>query len=227
MEKETPKTEVKKSTKKRTVPQTDIDLGAVVTKATEKWKANPWLTLQWVKVDQFESDAINYNIILEARLTDGGSRPQIGKALKVLDKKIDDSLSYVKGYIAEKYKKESATSYFPAFGIEMKDGRYAFPRDQNKRLASLKLMVNGLEKNGFESREYGKKFWETILKDYEKLMKVANDLDGAISVNVGGKNVLKANVVKGLNALVNVIKGNFPETYKQELRDWGFQKEKY
>ena len=40
MEKETPKTEVKKSTKKRTVPQTDIDLGAVVTKATEKWKAN-------------------------------------------------------------------------------------------------------------------------------------------------------------------------------------------
>ena len=32
---------------------------------------------------------------------------------------------------------------------------------------------------------------------------------------------------KVLNALVWVLKGNFPDTYKEELRSWGFQKEKY
>lgn len=227
MEKETPKTETTKQTKKRTVPASDIDLGAVVTKVNDKWKSNPWLTLLWLKQDQFDSDAQNYNIILSSRLNDGGTRPQITKALKVLDQKMDNHLSYVKGYITDKYKKENAMSYYNAFGIETKDSRYSFPRDQNRRLASLELMLGGLDKNGFNDKEFGKGFWTSIKKDYQELMKQANALDGGISVNVGGKNILKSNLVKGLNAIVNCIKSNYPDTYKQELRDWGFQKEKY
>lgn len=227
MENETPKAEKPKQAKKRTVPQTDIDLGTVVTTVSEKWNKSKWLTLLWLKPTEFELDAQNYNIILSSRLNDGGTRPQITKALKVLDKKMDNHLSYVKGYITDKYKKESAMSYYNAFGIETKDGRYSFPRDQNRRLASLELMLGGLDKNGFNDKEFGKGFWTSIQKDYQELTKQANALDGAISANVGGKNVLKSNLVKGLNAIVNCIKANYPDTYKQELRDWGFQKEKY
>lgn len=73
--------------------------------------------------------------------------------------------------------------------------------------------------------------WKQFLGPYPerlcKIVKQANALDGAISVNVGGKNVLKSNLVKGINEIVNCIKANYPDTYKQELRDWGFQKEKY
>lgn len=222
----TTKTEKKKQSKP-TVPTRDIDLGAVVLKVSEKWNENPWLTILWLKQADFAVDAKNYNIILSARLSDGGTRPQIGKSLKALDKKMDDHLSYVKAYITEKYKKTNATSYFPAFGIEYKDDRYAFPRDQNKRQFALDLMLDALDKNGFNEKEFGKDFWEEIRKNYGELITQATALDGAISTNVGGKNVLKMNLARGLNAIVHSIKSNYPDTYKHVLRDWGFQKEKY
>ena len=66
-----------------------------------------------------------------------------------------------------------------------------------------------------------------MLTDYEALVNQSNAVDGEISVNVGDKNVLKKDLKKALSALVGVIKSNYPDTYKQELRDWGFQKEKY
>ena len=44
---------------------------------------------------------------------------------------------------------------------------------------------------------------------------------------MGNKNILKADLKKSLNAIVSVIKANYPDNYKQELRNWGFQKEKY
>ena len=40
------------------------------------------------------------------------------------------------------------------------------------------------------------------------------------------KNKLKE-LNKTLRALINLIKANYPDTYKAELRTWGFQKEKY
>jgi hypothetical protein len=48
-----------------------------------------------------------------------------------------------------------------------------------------------------------------------------------ISIKVGDKNVIKKRLKKALTAIVHGIKSNKPDTYKQELRNWGFQKEKY
>jgi hypothetical protein len=55
----------------------------------------------------------------------------------------------------------------------------------------------------------------------------ASTTDGQVAIKVGDKNELKTYLKKVLNALMLVIKGNYPDTYKAELRDWGFQKEKY
>ena len=104
---------------------------------------------------------------------------------------------------------------------------YAFPLDQNRRLAALKLMVSGLKKYGLEERKYGIEFWTYIMTNYEYLLGQSTTVDGGISVKVGDKNMLKKALKKALAAIVHGIKCNYPDTYKQELRDWGFQKEKY
>ena len=216
-----------KSSKTRTVPVADINFGNVITSVSEKWGASSWLTLKWLTVEQFQADATSYNEILSVRLSKGATRPQITQTLETLEKTMDTHLSYVKGYITDKYKKKNDTSYFPAFGIEYKSKRYVLPTDKNKRTEALKLMVSALTVHGFEDKEFGLAFWTSLQQQYSVLVKQATATDGQVSIKVGDKNVLKKNLKKGVNAIIYVLKANYPDTYKQELREWGFQKEKY
>jgi hypothetical protein len=216
-----------KPSKTRNVPVADINFGNVITTVSEKWAASSWLTLKWLTVAQFQADATNYNDTLSSRLSKGTTRPQITQTLETLEKTMDTHLSYVKGYITDKYKKESDTSYFAAFGIEYKNNRYLLPADKNKRSEALKLMVRALTTHGFEDKEFGLAFWTSLKEQYALLVKQASETDGQVSVKVGDKNILKKNLNKGLNAIIYTLKANYPDTYKQELRDWGFQKEKY
>ena len=219
--------EKRKTSKTRNVPVADINFGNVITSVSEKWEASSWLTLKWLTVAQFQTDATNYNNTLFTRLPKGATRPQIKKTLESLEKTMDGHLSYVKGYITDKYKKENDSSYFPAFGIEYKGNRYLLPTDKNKRVEALKLMISALTEHGFEDKEYGLAFWTSLQEQYSVLVKQATTTDGQVAIKVGDKNALKDNLKKGLNAIVHALKANYPDSYKQELRDWGFQKEKY
>ncbi|NJM78706.1 MAG: hypothetical protein HC854_02050 [Flavobacterium sp.] len=157
----------------------------------------------------------------------GATRPQVTQSLKVLNAKIDDAVSYVKGYLTDKYKKENDSSYFPAFGIVYKNNRYFLPTDQNKRIEALKLMIEAITTHGFQDKEFGLAFWTATTTQYAALVKQASEIDGQVSVKVGDKNELKKSLKKGLNAIINLLKANYPDTFKQEMREWGFQKEKY
>ena len=55
----------------------------------------------------------------------------------------------------------------------------------------------------------------------------ATTVDGSVSKKVGDKNELRKTILKTHNALINVLKANYPDTYKSVIREWGFQKEKY
>ncbi len=227
MDELTPNLTAIKLNKKGNVPVADVNFGKVVTTVSDKWLINNWLTLKWITATQFETDATSYNDILNARLQKGSTRPQITQSLKALDKKINNALSYVKGYIVDKYKKENAKSYYAAFGIEYKSNKYIFPTDQNKKIASLGLLIDALTTHGFATKEFGVAFWTPIKTEYMSLVNEALATDGEVSIKVGDKNALKDTLKKALNAIVNSLKANYPETFKQELRDWGFQKEKY
>ena len=216
-----------KSNSTNNVPVADIDFGTVATLVATKWNVTPSIGLLWTSASEFMTQASAYNTELSIRMMVGGGRPQITKALKVLDGTMDDALAYVKGYIVDKYKKDLAPSYYPAFGIEHKKDKYIFPTDRNKRLASLDLMLKGLADNGFNDKEYGKDFWTVIKTKYENLVGQASSTDGTISTKVSAKNTFKASLKKTMNSLILVLKGNYPDTYKAELRSWGFQKEKY
>ena len=227
MEDSNPNMPSAKPIRKQTVPTADIDFGAVAKSVSAKWTANNWLTLKWLTAANFATEAANYNETLQVRLNAGSIKPQNAKAAVNLEKQMDDALSYVKGYIVEKYKKESAASYYPAFGIVHRGNRHILPTDREARIAALDLMIGAIETHGFQEKEFGTDFWSNMKIELEDLVSQSTSVGGKISIAVGDKNVLKNNLKKGFNSIILSIKANYPDTYAQELRSWGFQKEKY
>jgi len=208
----------------RPIPVADVDFGNTVKLVSSKWATSSWLTLVYVTSAQFTTKATAFQTTLATRQQSGSTRSQTTQALKMLDKSIENGLTYVKSYLLEKYKKENYKSYYSAFGLE-NDGR--FPKDQNSRSAALKLTIEGIAANGFGTKEFGTAFWTGIKTQYDALLTTASTTDSTVSTKVGDKNALKAELKRALNSIVFVIKGNYPDNYKQELRNWGFQKEKY
>lgn len=208
------------------VPAADADFATVVKDVATKWTATPAITLLWTTAVVFSAKATEFNTELSKRKSIGNSRPQVTARLKQLDTTIDGSLTYVKNYLFEKYK-DAATSYYPSFGIEHKTNKYIFPTDRDKRADALELMIEGINANGLNAKEFGTAFWTGIKTEYDMLMVNASTTDGKVSDKVSTKNELKKDLKKALNSLIFIIKGNYPDTYKAELRSWGFQKEKY
>lgn len=218
----------KKTVRKRAIPATDSDFGKVIADVSTAWDANNWLTLRWLTDRDFASNSALYNTTLAARQVSGSTRPQVTKELKEVNKEIDLALTVVKGYIFEKYKnKDAAASYYKSFGIEHYDNHYSFPNDQSKRQDAFELMLLALPANGFDCKDYGLTYWSQLRDHYVRLVEQGRTLDGGISGKVGDKNQLKKSLTKALNSIIFVLRGNYPDTYKQELRTWGFQKEKY
>jgi hypothetical protein len=216
-----------KPVKKANVPTADIDFGNLGNTVSKNWNASPWLTIKWITAAEFATTTTTYYSTLDTRMKTGGSRPQVTKAIKVVEKKIDEGVLNVKNYIVEKYKKDNAKSYYAAFGIIQRGKGFSLPKDQDGRSKALELLVEAIDKNGFTDKQYGSTFWAGIQKEYDALLEDASTTDSTISNKVGDKNALKKEIKKALNSIIQIIRGNYPDTYKTELRNWGFQKEKY
>ena len=217
----------KKTVKTASIPRADSDFGKVTKDVSDAWTANNWLTLHYTTAAVFAAKSASFNTLLAARQSEGGTRPQVTSSLQKLNEEIDGSVKIVKNYIEEKFRTERPESYYPAFGIAFVNKHYTFPQDQSNREDALTLMLSGLRTHDMEDRIYGRTYWTDIRDRYIALVVQGRALDGGISDKVGDKNVLKKELKIVLNSIVNVIKGNFPDTYKQELRKWGLQKEKY
>jgi hypothetical protein len=219
---ETPK--VSKKTKK--LPESDISLADVAQKVAEAWGKSS-LILQWISVKDFQKMAEDFATHLRDRKVEGLTRPQLTQKLKELDKQIDKNLVYVKNYLLEEVGKGNETSYYAQLGIEKVSTAYKLPSDRNNRLSALNILLKGIQDRGYGDRQYGTAFWQPIVTEYSDLMKQANSTDSAVTSKVNTKNQSKEQVLKVLNALIFLIRANFPDNYTAELRVWGFQKEKY
>lgn len=212
------------------IPVGDMDFGTVANDAVAMWKAESWLTLQYITQSQAQQKVDLFNTIIGNRKDDGGGRPQYTVALETINKEIDGSIKYIKGYIQEEHGdegKEVVQSYYPAFGIVKKGGAFEIPADASNRKIALDLMISGIKANHFDAKKYGLAYWEDIKTRYDALVLNSRALDGSISDKVGEKNVLKEEIKEVLVSLINILEGNFPKTYQEQLRKWGFQKEKY
>jgi len=72
---------------------------------------------------------------------------------------------------------------------------------------------------------YGLDYWTALADEYETLITSSKESAGNISIKASDKNILKTELRKTLNALILLIKANFPDNYAAVLRQWGFLKE--
>lgn len=219
-------TETRKRSKANT-PAADVNLKDLSADVLNTWKQKPEITLLWTNPAELEATTNAFTTSLGQRQSTGGGRASVTKELKTLDKTINVSTAYLKNYLKDKYDKDSSTSYFPQFGIVQEGKVYVYPSDRNKRLASLQLTVKALVANGLHDNKYGLAYWQDILTRYEAGLKLSVTTDSNVASLVSAKNEARKQIQKTLNALIHIIKGNYPDTFKSVLREWGFQKEKY
>lgn len=213
--------------KKTNIPTTDADLSGLCTVVSASWAQNKWLTLKWITTEEFGANAEKYTELLTAKTEQGSDRPQITGKLNVLDKQINTSLQHIKGYLADKYGRNAAPDYYAAFGIVRKGKIFVMPKDRNRRKDALGQMMRGIAQEGFNEKAHGKDFWQEIKDSFDKHLNEATQTDGGVSEKTGNKNTIKQDLRRALNSIILSIKANYPYTWKTELRNWGFQKEKY
>jgi hypothetical protein len=220
-------TSVKKGKKVRNIPFADADLSDLAINVDKSWLANPPITLIWLTRADFNIAVTTFSNLLIDFMRTSASRPEITMKLKLLDKEINRRLERIKTYLAAKYSDGDVAMYYAAFGMINYKSRYILPNDRDDRLEALKNLIKSITTHGFQDKEFGLAYWTGIHDNYETLWAKAKAIDGKISKLSGQKNKLKTEIKTALNALINVLKANYPKTYKSVLRSWGFQKEKY
>jgi hypothetical protein len=213
--------------KTNTIPVSDVDFLNVAKAAATKWLQSTTITLIWKTANDFQTLVNEYEISFNNRKQAGSLKPQYVQQLKNLDKEINSSVSHIKNYLVEKYGKNNASSYYAEFGIQKVKNTYNLPFDRNSRVIALAMLETALTSHNFVNMTYGLAFWQPITAQYTSLVNSVQQNSAVISVNVGDKNNAKEEIKEVLNALIYLIKANYPQTYKSELRNWGFQKEKY
>lgn len=216
-----------KTKKTKALPDRDIELMDVSKNVSVSWIANPQITLLWKNSAEFEKEVQSYAENLVDRIDTSTHRPAVTRALVQQDKQIDEGVIEVKIYIAKKFKKANAPAQYARYGIVKVGDTYKMSLDRNQRKAALGLMVKAIAEDGFGEEEYGSNFWKAIQADYTASVDAAGANAGTVSEKVATKKVQKRGIRKVLKALRRALEANYPDTYREMLRKWGWQKERY
>lgn len=213
--------------KKGNMPRSEADLTTVASEVAVSWEQRPQITLLWTNVEQLnQSNAVFCSSYAEKKDI-GGTRRTITQELIQINNEINVSTEKVKGYIVDLYSKKEAPTRYESFGIVKTGKVYKLPTDNDNRLLSLDQMLKGIAQYNFGERLYGEAYWTDIRERFKQAKKQASQADQKTTEHVSIKTEQKILIRKILNALINVIKGNYPDTWRDELRIWGFRKEKY
>lgn len=209
------------------IPAGDVDFLSVAKTVATAWAAAPAITLAWISPPQVADLIANYQNFLLTRLNERGSRAIHTQKLKNMDVEIDKTEEEVKAYIAADFGKDNATAYYNDFGMINEASSWGLPRDKTERSIALAKMIDGIVTHGFSAKKYGQLYWTNMKAAYDDSLTAANSIDGIISENVGEKNVYRLQINEWMVALRFVLRGNYPKTYQQVYRQYGWQKEDY
>jgi hypothetical protein len=221
--------EADKSKSQRTgnVPTKQADIITLADAIVKKWSSTPEIKLIWIKSTEFATMAQEFKSSLTQRIDAGSGRQSKTKLLQNLDKEINKMVENLKIGVLNKFGKENGKSYYSEFGIVKVSNGFKIPFDRNQRQQSLDTLIKGLEKHQIVVAEYPLALIKDMQAQFNTLMDEAKQIDSNVASGVSNKNELLKQITKVINALIYIIRGNYPDTYKAELRTWGFQKEKY
>jgi hypothetical protein len=207
-------------------PQTDNDNLAVLSSLIPKWDETA-MPIGWMPKSVLMKLHDDYNTLSASRNTKGASRKPISSDLRALDDEIDSSIEHPKNRLKERFRSpREAIARYITLGI-VKEKSYKLPTNREDRLKALDILLGGMNEYQFKDTDFGIDYWTDIKTRYEPLVKLARATDGTVSGNVGTLNQMRSQVRKFNNCFIHIVKANYPDSWKNVLRDFGFQKEKY
>lgn len=226
---ETAKTKAttKKSSAVRMMPQSQFDLLMLAESIVTKWEQTPKITLIWTDVEAFKKLVKEYSQSLQDRMQAGSGRSTQTQTLKELDKQINQAVEEVKVAILAKFGKNKGKAHFAEFAITKQIARLSIAQDRNQRVAALPTFVKAIKAHDLQVVDFDRAFFEELPAKYATALQEAQQTDSAVAISVGNKNDLREQIEAVITALQLIIRGNYPNTYENELRGWGFHKEKY
>lgn len=210
-----------------TLPRKEADLNYVITSIFKTWSKHPEIILPWTTPAEFKIAITSFGTSFEEREDVKGSRRGITQEMRLLNKEIDESIEFLKHYLIELYSRKEAIAHYQSMGIVKNGGKYRLPMDGEKRLYALTQVLKGVDEHALDDRKYGTAYWTDVRDRFVAIKEGASEADKSTSSHVSVKREQKKYIRKTLNALVHIIKAYYPDTYREELRIWGLQKEKY
>ena len=215
------------SKKRSNVPTREADLITVAKDVHKSWDKYPDFKLKWITLTEFKASITQFVDSFKGRSEAKGMRSEVSNDMRKINTEINQSVEIVKGYIMERYTQKEAPVYYAQFGITKVGNGYRLPNDNDKRRLALSQMLSGINSNGMNDKTYGQAYWTKIKDDFAQIFVKSRDTDTESKVHVNSKTAQRTIIRKTINALIFLIRANYPDTYKDELRKWGFQKEKY
>ena len=209
------------------LPDGQLELATLGLGAAKFWKTSALGDLLWKTKATFLTQAQTYYDSITSADAADDDRSPVARRLRELDVMIDKSLGHVKAYLAEDHEGDADEAYYDEFGIKTEGRNQRLPKSRPARAKALTKLLAALDAHGYDGRKYGKAYWSPIEAEYKTLVAQRRKTEGEASGEVGKKNVQEKPLRKVLKALINLIKANYPDTYKSVLREFGFQKEGY
>ena len=213
--------------KKPNLPSKEADIITVAKDVSISWGKYPDFRLIWITRAKFAASIGVFEDSFRGRSEMKGVRSEVSNELSKLNSEINQRVGVVKGYLIERYGKKEALVYYPQFGIVKVGSTYQLPRDNDRRRLALEQMLSGINSNELNDKTYGKAYWAGMKNRFEQLFAKSRSTDTESKDHVSNKAEHRIIIRKVLNSLIALLKANYPDTYKDELRKWGFQKEKY
>jgi hypothetical protein len=219
--------DAKRPRKTPELPNKDSDVLSTAKAVSAKWIATPAISLIWMDAAAFAAIVAQYDAACNDRKMVRGERPVQTYTLKQLDKEIEKAAAAVKTYVTAKYERSNYTDIYPVLGFVKQGRAYRLPRDRQKRLSAMKIMITGIASEGFGNKKYGTAFWTTMRNNYETALNASITSAITVAATANKKNSLKKQILRVMKALQKVLEGNYPDTYRHAWRSWGWLKENY
>lgn len=212
-----------------TYPTAQQDFRDVALNVAGAWILNPAITLLWTNSADFNTKAGLYASLVASRLTIGASRQPESEELANLDETMDERLPDLKGYCIGKWGMNNAPSHYASFGIVHRNDSYIWPTDRNERKTSLQMCAPACVAAGFTGLPfvYDSAFWDNIRIQYELLMTNTTTIDGQVADIIGARDLTRTFLVSVMDALLLSLRANYPDTFQNVWRTWGWQAEDF
>ena len=209
------------------IPQKEADLITVSKDVRDTMMKNPNIKLEWITTAAFTAVVLSFEGSFSELFNLRGERGGVTSTLRLLRKEAQKSSQHLKNYATELFTKEEASSHYRDFGVVKENGKFVFPTDHDKLLASINQAIKGVDKHNLNERKFGTEYWTDLQSRFTTALQRSRAIDSQIRDLINTKKESRTMVIKVLNALIALLKAQKPDTYKNELRKWGFQKEKY